>query len=97
MRTAHFGKKKIALLATTNAFRINAPTKYLVFRYVVERTDIIPPNPTHRKIRFGPFIISVRQRKKSRNVIKIENTFNIVLFFHFLPTHCAVKAMLFVF
>ena len=58
--------KKIALLAT-NAFRITAPTKYLsssiFFEYIVERTDI-PPNPTHRKIRFGLYIILVRQRKK---------------------------------
>ena len=59
-------EKKIALLAT-NAFRITAPTKYLsssiFFEYIVERTDI-PPNPTHRKIRFGLYIILVRQRKK---------------------------------
>ena len=88
--TAHFGKKKIALLAT-NAFRITAPTKYLsssiFFEYIVERTDI-PPNPTHRKIRFGLYIILVRQRKKIKKK-SLKKSKNTALFFH-LSIHAAV-------
>ena len=78
-------EKKIALLAT-NAFRITAPTKYLssiFFEYIVERTDI-PPNPTHRKIRFGLYIILVRQRKKikKKSLKKIEKYCTIFPFIH---------------
>ena len=82
--------KKIALLAT-NAFRITAPTKYLssiFFEYIVERTDI-PPNPTHRKIRFGLYIILVRQRKKikKKSLKKWKNT---ALFLHLSIYPCTL-------
>ena len=87
-------EKKIALLAT-NAFRITAPTKYLssiFFEYIVERTDI-PPNPTHRKIRFGLYIILVRQRKKIKEK-SLKKSKNTALFFH-LSIHAAYYSIVF--
>ena len=79
-------EKKIALLAT-NAFRITAPTKYLssiFFEYIVERTDI-PPNPTHRKIRFGLYIILVRQRKKIKEKSLKKKNRKILHYFSIYP------------
>ena len=73
-------EKKIALLATTNAFRINAPTKYLVFRYVVLNEQILFPQIPHTE-RFVLVHSSYQLDKGKNQEISLKSKIHLILYY----------------